>query len=255
VTGARAQSHKDKGQSKGERAKCGKSGLDTCHLLCPLAFAPGTFSARRVLLAAALLSSVGLGQLQLARLKYDGGGDWYNDPDAVPNLAREIDSRTNMRVSTDEAQVGLLDEKLYQYPFLFMTGHGNVTFSDEEVARLRQYLEVGGFLYADDDYGMDAAFRREMARVFPNSQLVELGFDHPIYHQVYSFPNGLPKIHEHAEGPPHGYGLYVGGRMVVFYTFNTNISDGWTAAHNDPPEVREQAFRVGINIVSYFLTN
>jgi hypothetical protein len=194
-------------------------------------------------------------QLQIARLKYEGGGDWYNDPDAIPNLAKEINSRTNMRVSIDEAQVSLLEDRLYQYPFLFMTGHGNISFSDDEVERLRQYLEKGGFLYADDDYGMDAAFRREMTRVFPNSQLVELGFDHPIYHQVYQFPNGLPKIHEHEEGPPHGYGIFVGGRMAVFYTFNTNISDGWTAAHNDPPEVREQAFRVGINIVSYFLTN
>ena len=194
-------------------------------------------------------------QLQFARLKYEGGGDWYNDPDAVPNLAKELNSRTNIRALTDEAQVGLLDEKLYQYPFLFMTGHGNISFSDDEVNRLRQFLETGGFLYADDDYGMDAAFRREMARVFPNSQLVELGLDHPIYHQVYEFPNGLPKIHEHAEGPPHGYGIFVGGRMVAFYTFNTNISDGWTVAHKDPPEVREQAFRMGINIVSYFIAN
>jgi hypothetical protein len=194
-------------------------------------------------------------QLQIARLKYGGGGDWYNDPDAIPNLAKEINSRTNARVSTDEAQVGLLDEKLYQYPFLFMTGHGNISFTDDEVKRLRHFLETGGFLYADDDYGMDASFRREMARVFPNSQLVELGFDHPIYHQVFDFPAGLPKVHEHAEGPPNGYGIFVGGRMVVFYTFNTNISDGWTAAHKDPAEVRELAFRVGINIVSYFLTN
>lgn len=194
-------------------------------------------------------------QLQIARLKYEGGGDWYNDPDVIPNLAKEINSRTNMRVSTDEAQVSLLDDKLYQYPFLFITGHGNISFSDNEVKRLRQYLENGGFLYADDDYGMDEAFRREMARVFPNSQLVELGLDHPIYHQVYQFPDGLPKIHEHYEGPPRGYGIFVGGRMVVFYTYNTNISDGWTPSHNDPAEVREQAFRMGINIVSYFLTN
>ena len=209
----------------------------------------------KILLLVCVLFGLAGAQLQIARLRYEGGGDWYNDPDAVPNLAGEINSRTNIRVSTDEAQVGLLDEKLYQYPFLFMTGHGNISFTDDEVARLRHFLETGGFLYADDDYGMDASFRREMARVFPNSQLVELGFDHPIYHEVFDLPAGLPKIHEHAEGPPHGYGIFVGGRMVVFYTFNTNISDGWTAAHKDPPEVREQAFRVGINIVSYFLTN
>ena len=194
-------------------------------------------------------------QLQIARLKYDGGGDWYNAPEVVPNLAQEINSRTNMRVSTDEAQVSLLDEKLYQYPFLFMTGHGNISFSDDEVNRLRHFLETGGFLYADDDYGMDEAFRRELARVFPNSQLVELGFDHPIYHQVYDFQAGPPKIHEHYAGPPRGFGIFVGGRLVVYYTYNSNVSDGWTAAHNDPPEVREQAYRMGINIVSYFLTN
>jgi len=209
----------------------------------------------RVVLLTCLLWGAAHAQLQIARLKYAGGGDWYNDPDAIPNLAKEVNARTNIRVSTDEAQVSLLDEKLYQYPFLFMTGHGNVSFSEEEVKRLRHFLETGGFLYADDDYGMDAAFRRELARVFPNSQLVELGFDHPVYHQVYAFPSGLPKIHEHEEGPPQGYGLFVGGRMVVFYTFNTNISDGWTAAHQDPPEVREQAFRVGVNVISYFLTN
>jgi hypothetical protein len=204
-----------------------------------------------------LLAGVGIAsaQFQIGRLKYEGGGDWYNDPDAVPNLAKELNSRTNIRLSTDEAQVSLLDEKLYSFPFLFMTGHGNIAFSAEEVKRLRAFLEAGGFLYADDDYGMDDAFRREMAKVLPGSQLVELGFDHPIYHQVCDFPSGLPKIHEHAEGPPHGYGMFVGGRMVVFYTFNTNISDGWTAAHNDPPEVREQAYRMGINIVSYFCTN
>ncbi len=239
-----------------ESAERGKSGFGIYQLLCPLDFILHTSPAcGRVFLLLALLCGLASAQLQIARLKYGGGGDWYNDPDAVPNLAREVNSRTNIRVSTDEAQVSLLDEKLYQYPFLFVTGHGNISLTDEEVVRLRHFLETGGFLYADDDYGMDGAFRREMARVFPNSQLVELGFDHPIYHQVYQFPDGLPKIHEHAEGPPHGYGIFVGGRMVVFYTFNTNISDGWTAAHNDPPEVREQAFRVGINIVSYFLTN
>jgi len=186
-----------------------------------------------------------LAQLQIARLKYSGGGDWYNDPDAIPNLCREIQRRTNIVVATDEARVGLEDEKLFNYPFLFMTGHGNVSFSDAEVVRLRRFLEAGGFLYADDDYGMDESFRREMRRVLPQSELVELPFEHPIYHQVYDFPTGLPKIHEHEEGPPRGYGIFVGGRLAVFYTFNTNISDGW----------REQAFRMGVNIVSFFLTN
>jgi len=158
-------------------------------------------------------------------------------------------------VQSDEAQVSLLDDKLYQFPFLFMTGHGNISFSDEEVRRLRHYLQSGGFLYADDDYGMDESFRREMKKVFPNSELVELPFDHPIYHCFYDFPSGLPKIHEHYEGPPKGYGIFIGGRMVVFYTYNSNISDGWTDRYNDPPEIREQAIRMGINIITYFLTN
>ncbi len=201
-----------------------------------------------------LILPVLLSQLQIARLKYGGGGDWYNDPEIIPNLCRELNRRTNIRAFTDEAQVSLLDEELYQYPFLFMTGHGNVSFSDEEVRRLRHYLESGGFLYADDDYGMDASFRREMKKVFPNSELVELPLDHPIYHSFYNFPQGLPKIHEHYEGPPRGYAIFLGGRMVVFYTYNSNISDGWTDRHNDPPEVREQAIRMGINIISYFLT-
>ncbi|MEO0079544.1 MAG: DUF4159 domain-containing protein [candidate division WOR-3 bacterium] len=204
-----------------------------------------------------LLTVFGLAsaQLQIARLKFSGGGDWYNDRDAIPNLCAEILRRTNIQVARDEAQVSLTDEKLYNYPFLFMTGHGNISFTDEEVVRLRHFLEAGGFLYADDDYGMDESFRREMKKVFPQNDLVELPFDHPIYHQLYDFPTGPPKIHEHYEGPPRGYGIYLGGRLVVYYTYNSNVSDGWTAAHNDPPEVREQAFRMGINIISYFLTN
>ena len=193
------------------------------------------------------------GGFQIARLQYAGGGDWYNDQDAIPNLARELNRRTDIRVSEDEAQVRLTDENLYDYPLLFMTGHGNVSFSDEEARRLRRFLELGGFLYADDDYGMDESFRRELAKVFPQSELVELPFDHAIYHQVYDFESGPPKVHEHYEGAPKGYGLYVGGRLAVYYTYNSNVSDGWTAAHDDPEEVRDTAFRMGINIVSYFL--
>ncbi|MGQ9678832.1 MAG: DUF4159 domain-containing protein [bacterium] len=194
-------------------------------------------------------------QLQIARLKYEGGGDWYNDPEIVSNLAAEVNRRTNMRVSTEEAQVSILDDKLYQYPFLFVTGHGNINFSDEEVVRLRQFFEAGGFLYADDDYGMDESFRREMKKVFPNSELVELPFDHTIYHSFYDFPQGPPKIHEHYDGPPRGYGIFLGGRLVVFYTYNSNVSDGWTDRYNDPPEKREEALRMGINIIAWFVLN
>ena len=212
-------------------------------------------AGRTVAAGLLLLAGMAMGQWQIARLKYSGGGDWYNDPDAIPNLAKEANRRTAMRVSTDEAQVSLTDDGLFNYPFLFMTGHGNVSFTDAEGERLRAFLETGGFLYADDDYGMDESFRREMKKVLPGSELVELPFTHPIYHQVYDFDSGPPKIHEHYEGPPKGLGLYVGGRLVVFYTYNSNVSDGWTAAHNDPPDVREQAFRMGLNILSFFSNN
>jgi hypothetical protein len=193
--------------------------------------------------------------LPLARLRYPGGGDWYNDPDALPNLAGAVNLRTNIRCATEQVVVDLLDEALFTAPFLFMTGHGNISFTPEEALRLRQYLRNGGFLYADDDYGMDEAFRREIKKVFPQNELIELPFDHPIYHIVYEFPNGLPKIHEHYEGPPKGLGIFDSGRLVVFYTYNTNISDGWTEAHDDPPEKREAALKMGINILTYALNN
>lgn len=195
------------------------------------------------------------GRFQIARLKYQGGGDWYNDPDAVPNLARFLNQTTNIRLSEDEVQVSMMAENLYDYPFLFMTGHGNVSFSEEEVPRLRRFLESGGFLYVDDDYGMDESFRREIRKVFPQNELVELAFGHPVYHVLYDFDSGPPKIHEHYEGPPRGFGVFLAGRLAVFYTYNSNVSDGWTGAHDDPAEKREQAFRMGVNIVSWFLLN
>lgn len=195
------------------------------------------------------------GLLSLARLKYSGGGDWYNDPDALPNLAREINKRTNTRCNEDQAVVELTDDKVFNNPLLFITGHGNITFTDAELKRLRAFLEAGGFLYADDDYGMDQSFRREMARLFPENALVEIPYDHPINHTIYRFPDGPPKIHEHYDGAPKAFGIYYRGRLVVYYTWNTNISDGWTEAHKDPPDKRDAAFRFGVNIVSYVLTH
>lgn len=193
--------------------------------------------------------------LRVARLKYGGGGDWYNDRSIIPNLMHEVNRRTNIQALEEEAIVELTDPELFQYPFLFMTGHGNIKFSEEEVRRLRQYLFHGGFLYADDDYGMDEAFRREIKKVFPEKKLVELPFSHPIYHILYDFPTGLPKIHEHNGKPPQGFGIFHQGRLVVFYTYETNISDGWAdpEVHQDPPEIREQAFRMGLNILIYAL--
>jgi hypothetical protein len=212
----------------------------TCYLLPPNALAQ---------------TPSGNGLVTLARLQYGGGGDWYNDPDELVNLAREINRRTNIACHPEQAVVELTDDKLFNYPFLYITGHGNIKFTDAEVERLRTFLANGGFLYADDDYGMDQSFRRELARVLPDNSLVELPYDHAIYHMVYDFPEGLPKIHEHAEGPPKGFGIYYQDRMVVFYTWNTNISDGWSDVHNDSLAKREAAFKTGVNIVSYALTH
>jgi hypothetical protein len=195
----------------------------------------------------------GVDQLVVARLQYGGGGDWYNDRSILPNLMREVKQRTEIETAEQEVIVKLTDAELFQYPFLFMTGHGNVTFDQEEAERLRLYLASGGFLYIDDDYGMDEAIRRELRKVFPDQELVELPFDHPIYHLLYDFPDGLPKIHEHNNKPPQGFGLFHQGRLVLFYTYETNISDGWADpdVHGDPQEIRELAFRMGINILLY----
>ncbi len=190
------------------------------------------------------------------RLKYRGGGDWYNDPSIIPNLTQEINKRTEVRVNTSEVILSLSDEELFRYPFLFITGHGNIKFSDDEVKILRTFLSNGGFLYADDDYGMDEAFRREIKRVFPDKELVEIPYDHSLYHSFYDL-DALPKIHKHDGGPPKGFGIFDKGRMVLFYTYETNISDGWAdpEVHMDPPEKREEALRMGINIFLYALTH
>jgi len=198
-----------------------------------------------------LLSSY---DLTIARLKYDGGGDWYNDPDIIPNLAQELSKRTSLKVNPQQAIISIDDENLFDYPFIFMTGHGNIDFSDYEVKKLREYLIKGGFLYVDDDYGMDRYFKREIKKVFPGLELEELPFSHSIYRCFYDFPNGLPKIHKHDGKPPKGYGLFYEGRLVVFYTYETNISDGWTGTHDDPPDKREEAFKMGINIIIYAMT-
>jgi hypothetical protein len=192
----------------------------------------------------------------IARVIYDGGGDWYSDPSSLPNLLRATRERTGAPVAEREARVRITSKDLYNYPYLYLTGHGNIRFTEEEVRRLREYLTGGGFLHADDNYGMDESFRREMGRVFPDAELVELPFDHPIYHVWYDFPEGLPKIHEHHCGPPQGLGIFSGGRLVVFYSFNTDLGDGWEdpEVHGDPPERREAALRMGINIFLHAMT-
>lgn len=193
----------------------------------------------------------------IVRLKYSGGGDWYNDPSEVPNLLAFLAKQTNISAAKDEVKLDLLSEELFAYPFVYMTGHGDIRLSDEEVLRLRTYLEQGGFLYADDDYGMDSAFRREISRVLPGRELVELPPSHGIFHCFFEFPNGLPKIHEHDGKPPVAYGVFHDGRLVVLYTYETNISDGWNdpSVHSDPEEKRTAALRMGVNIVVWALTH
>jgi len=210
-----------------------------------------------ILLSGSVLAQDKTGAFTIARVKYHGGGDWYNDPSIIPNLLKFLHQETGIEVADDEARVSLTDEELFSYPIIFLTGHGRIRFSDLEVKRLRQYLTHGGFLYADDDYGMDKYFRREIKKVFPDRELVELPFDHEIYHSHFDFPNGPPKIHEHYGGPPRAYGIFYEGRMVVYYTFNTNISDGWAdpEVHGDPPHIREAALKMGVNIVVWALTH
>jgi len=193
----------------------------------------------------------------IGRLQYSGGGDWYNNPSCIPNLLDFIADNANIETADDEVRVSIMDEHFFSIPVLFMTGHGRVSFAPKEVDRLRLYLTNGGFLYADDDYGMDKHFRREMKKVFPDKQLVEIPFSHQIFHSHFDFPSGLPKIHKHDEKSPQAFGYFHNGRLVVFYTIETNISDGWADpdVHDDPPDVREKALKMGFNIIKYALTN
>ncbi|MDP6339952.1 MAG: DUF4159 domain-containing protein [Candidatus Marinimicrobia bacterium] len=192
----------------------------------------------------------------IARVHYDGGGDWYGDPSSLPNLLQFIAQNTSIIVEPYEYRIKLHDPDLFNHSYLYLTGHGNIRFSEDEVGILRDYLLKGGFLHADDNYGMDASFRREMKRVFPDRDWVELPFDHEIYHSYYDFPNGLPKIHEHNGNPPKGLGLFDGERLITFYSYESDLGDGWEdpEVHNDPQEIRQVALKMGVNIVWFALT-
>jgi hypothetical protein len=191
--------------------------------------------------------------LTIGRLHYDGGGDWYAGPSALPNLLAAIRTRTALKVTDRERVVTLSSPDLWDIPYLYMVGHGNVHFSDDEVKILRRYLEQGGFLHADDDYGMDQSFRREIARVFPDHPLVEVPLSHPIYHLVYDLPHGVPKIQEHDGLPAQGFGVFLKGRLVVYYDYQTDLDDGWEDfdVHHIPPELHEAALRMGVNLFTY----
>lgn len=196
-------------------------------------------------------------RLAVARLQYDGGGDWYANPSSLPNLIDAISRRTTLHVERTEGRVRLTDDALWDYPFIHVTGHGNIRFSDEEIARLREYLARGGFLHVSDNYGMDSSFRREIKRVFPDRPLVDVPLSHPIYHVVYEFPKGVPKIHEHDGKPAQGLGIFLGDRLAVFYDYQCDLGDGWEDpdVHKDPPELHEAALRMGVNLFVYAVTS
>jgi hypothetical protein len=203
-----------------------------------------------------LLSQENTG-FKIARLKYGGGGDWYNDPSGEVNLLKFIAKNTNIKTNPVYEFVDLTTGNIFAYPFLFMTGHGNVVFSDADAAKLKLYLEGGGFLYVDDDYGLDKAFRREIKKVFPDKDLVEIPFSFGLYNCMYDFRNGPPKTHEHDGKPPRGFGIFVNNRLCLYYTYESNPADGWVdpEVHKDPPEKREEALRFGTNIVVWALMN
>jgi hypothetical protein len=192
----------------------------------------------------------------IARLQYDGGGDWYSNPSSLPRLLEEVANRLGIETAARETVVTLSDTELFHYPYLYMNGHGNVRFTDEELESLRRYLGAGGFLHADDNYGMDKSFRREISRLYPDARLEPVPPDHPVYRSFYSLA-GLPKIHEHDGLPAQGLGVWRNGRLVIFYSYQSDLGDGWEApeVHRDPPEVREAAFQMGTNLVLYALTH
>jgi hypothetical protein len=196
------------------------------------------------------------GELTIAQVQYDGGGDWYANPSALPNLLAFIGERTGLPVAARPATVRLTDPSLRSYPYLYLTGHGNIRLSEREVAALRRYLDEGGFLHADDNYGLDESFRRELRRVYPEADLVEVPHDHPVYHVLYPFPHGLPKVHEHDGKPAQGFGLFSGGRLVVFYSYESDLGNGWEdpEVHDNPAAIREQALRMGANLFLYALS-
>ncbi|MEN0004785.1 MAG: DUF4159 domain-containing protein [Bacteroidota bacterium] len=191
--------------------------------------------------------------LQMGLLKYSGGGDWYSNPTALPNLAAFCNTNLGTNFETDYAIVEVGSAELFNHPFIHMTGHGNVVFSNAEAQNLRLYLMGGGFLHIDDNYGMDPYVRTAMKKVFPELEFIELPFQHEIYRQKYEFKSGLPKIHKHDDQPPQGFGLVWEGRVVCFYTYECDLGDGWEdqAVHKDPEELRQLALRMGANIVQY----
>jgi hypothetical protein len=191
--------------------------------------------------------------VKIALIKYNGGGDWYANPTSLPNLIEYCNLYLNTTIFPEPSTVEVGSAEIFNYPFVHMTGHGNVIFSESDAINLRTYLEAGGFLHVDDNYGLDEYFRREIKKVFPDKELLELPPSHPIFHQKYNFDNGLPKVHEHDNKRPQAFGIFIEERLVCLYTYEADLGDGWEdeAVHNDPPEVHENALKMGANIINY----
>ena len=195
-------------------------------------------------------------EFSIARIQYGGGGDWYCAPSSLPNLLEYLKTNTSMSQASKEVRIKLTDSNAKQFPYLYITGHGNIRFSNNEIIAIRSILSNGGFLHADDNYGMDKSFRREIKKVFPNKKFVELPHSHPIFSSYYELKNGLPKVHEHDNRPPQALGIFENNKLVVLYTYESDLGDGWEDAtvHNDPPEIRDAALKMGVNIIYYALT-
>lgn len=191
----------------------------------------------------------------IGRLKYSGGGDWYSDTSSLPNLLKFLKQETGIQTTDEEVVVEPSDRAIFNLPYLYLTGHGRITFSEEDAANLRRHLTAGGFLHVDDNYGLNEHFIREIKKVFPKHPLQEVPYSHPIYSSYYQFPNGPPKIHEHDGKPPQGFGIFYEGRLVVYYTYESDLGDGWEDpdVHGDPEEIRLQALKMGVNIIVYAL--
>ncbi|MCF8233680.1 MAG: DUF4159 domain-containing protein [Bacteroidales bacterium] len=194
---------------------------------------------------------------QIALLKYKGGGDWYANPTSLPNLIAFCNENLETAIDPEPVTIEVDNPDIFNYPFIHITGHGNVVFSHDEAQNLREYLLAGGFLHIDDNYGLDQYIRPQMKKVFPELDFVELSYDHPIYHQKYDFPKGLPKIHEHDNKPPQGFGLIYEGRLLCFYTYESDLGDGWEdqEVHDDSQETRLKALQMGANIIQYAFTS
>jgi len=193
----------------------------------------------------------------IAVLKYSGGGDWYANPTSLPNLVKFCNQNINTKLNPKVNSVDVGSAELFLYPFVHMTGHGNVVFSNNDIQNIQNYLNSGGFLHIDDNYGMDEFIRKEIKKLFPNTALVEIPKTHPIFQSPYSFPNGLPKIHEHDNKQPQAYGIFIENRLALLYTFECDLGDGWEnqEVHNDPANVREKALKMGANIINYVFSN